>query len=248
MDDTTQTVERLLDLATSTDGDTARAGAVRRIAALVCDERDRARSAALPELVSRAFADADPRIGGRVEPGQSARMRRPAAVLRRLTANIANFGSPLPDPGVVDPRSTRLGRTFLRLDRAACARVVAAVGLVDIAFLCRDLDAGSASRLLRRLDGERAALPGVLDLVPEPDPDALKRSCRRLAMSAARSAQPQVLVRSVGLRVVAGLISGMDGAVGAALARRIGCDADPSSFDPIWVAPALALAEREAAR
>lgn len=247
MDDTAETVARLLDLATRSDGKTARAGAIRRVEALVCDHSDRARSAALPELVARAFADADPRLDSRDEPRQTHRARRPAAVLRRLAANVASLGTPLPDPWTVDPRSSSLGRIFLRLDRAACARVVSAIGLVDIAFLCRDLDAGSASRLLRRLDGERAALPEVLALVPEPDPEALRRSCQRLALSAAGSAPSHRLVRSVGLRIVAGLISGMEGDVAATLARRIGCDADPAAFDPIWIAPAVTIVGREAA-
>jgi hypothetical protein len=212
----------LLDLAAGDAPETARSAARARLADLC-----RAESAALVARVGRVTVNAD--VDDRdVWPEE----RNGAA---SVAARVAALGRPRISTHTPDPAVTRASRALLDVDADRFDSVLGDLGLAEAAFLCRDLDTGSARRLAARLRGAAEALGEFVPLAPGCDPDLLRGCCRRLAAHSATDLAGLRLARAMGRSLAQALASSARADVGAALLRRLAAEpVAPTAEAGVW--------------
>lgn len=142
---------------------------------------------------------------------------RAGAIRSRFEA----LGIPNRSIEAVDPRIARSARRLVLADRDALDALVVRLGRAELSLLCRDLDDGSARRLLGRLGSERASLERDAKYIPPPDDGLLRIACRRLASAGASSRVDRGLVRYAGEGLAAHLLAFAEPDVAAALERRL---------------------------
>ena len=222
----------LLDLTAGDTPETARSAARARLSDLC-----RADSAALVARVGRVAvaADAD-------DLGAWPEERYGAAL---IAARVAALGRPRVSSHAPDPTVTRASRALLDVDADRFDSVLGDLGLAEAAFLCRDLDTGSARRLAARLGGAAEALGGFVPLAPGCDPDLLRGCCRRLATHGATDLGGLRLARAMGRSLAQALASSARADVGAALLRRLAAEpVAPSAEAAVWATVVLKLVAR----
>jgi hypothetical protein len=204
MSDATTQTTKLLDAAFESDSHAVRECAIRRVVALRRQERTSMRD----------------RLGDVAAPRQTRSWRALSPEAARLIRNLEGLGVPMPTAAPVSPAAERVARTLLGFDAAALESVIDDLGRIALALLCRDLDRGSASRLLRRAGPESARLGALAVFVPERDDATLQDTCRRLA--AAGTATGAALVRALGRDVASATLARAASDTAAAVARRAG--------------------------
>jgi hypothetical protein len=226
MIDATADPTRLLDAACASESAAVRECAVRRVCALRFAERTRMHG-------RLAASEAD-------TPVVRSTGRAQSAEVESLLRNLEAFGIPAPQAAPYSDAVERLLRELVALEVGALGRAVDDLGRLQIALLCRDLDRASASRLLRRVDGELATVGALARVVPARDEALLRDTCRRLAAAGAVTGLD--LVRALGRGLLERLLSGAGPDTAAVLARRTGLAlGPPDPAAPAWVCAAASL-------
>jgi hypothetical protein len=226
----------LLDLAAGDAPETARSAARARLGDLC-----RADSAALVAGVGRVAVAAD------TDDGDAWPEERYGAAY--IAARVAALGRPRVSTHAPEAAVTRASRALLGVDTDRFDSVLGDLGLAEAAFLCRDLDTGSARRLAARLGGAAEALGEFVPLAPGSDPDLLRSCCRRLAAHGAADLAGLRLARAMGLSLAQALASSAHADVGAALLRRLAVEPVAATAEAgVWAAVVLKLAARRPSR
>jgi hypothetical protein len=252
-------VAALLDIVAAADSEAARAAALVRVRALVDDERRSIVAAVHPAAVESALDDVSPRARRACEialerhgySDLADRGAQPSVRLSRATSTallgIVTLGADAAPRRRADAEADRLALGLLYARQGELDAIARGLGLVEIAFVCSQVERVVAGRVLRLADADAVDVERWSALAPAAVSHMVERSADRIAALAARGLCGPGVASALGRELLAAALSRAETALASAALSRFPAP-PPASMpcDDAWLGVADAVARKVA--